>query len=738
MKQFLYTLLIAILLISCNQNNPNAFIEGEKYVFNLSFKLSEIDIASRSFQDNISTDDFPPLWIVVFDNNGYLIEYAQASNFSKLNNITNCSVTLTASAQKSIIHLLLNYSNNDPNLSFGHENNIIGSLFVKNNKDTYWQRIELPEGINEVSMNQYMKNIPLLRNFLKVSVFNNDNNFEFEGFSIINVPNTGTVAPFYNGKFVDWKEPKTYQEIVSTGYIGIMPDSVVYINIDATRPTWQNDPFYLYEKPFFENTTNIDKTTTVLIKGKYKGAESSYYKVDIIYKDGSINKYYHLLRNFEYIINLDKVTGNGHSTALAAAKGVAGNNIQSSIELHDLLNISDGNSTLYVSYTDTILTTTNTITLKYKYIPNMAKPNTVANDLVQIQKDNSNKIFSSIENNTSVDNNGWSTIILTPNMAMPTSAQIESIVLYLTNNNLSRKITYTLRPKYDMFLHCTPWVIDSVGAKVNADIYIPEGLSPNMFPLTFKLTAVSSAIDGSKLPYISPANGENGDDIYTEIEEKTLYYIKMLSFESYTFLPLNEDKTKRIITCHFITNTNKSASTIIASNKYFYDASNSFNNISLSWGEYAAFYGNQTTNISLPNGANFKSSNWNVSANNSSIVSLTTTLWDTPIQIQILYNNETITLDGPTRTKIKMKLTALGNNIPNNNTNITIKKENTTIASKPWSELKQGVIFDVGTKTAISTQFSFSYTNNNITYTATTLAEDLVNNLGTTLTFSRQ
>lgn len=646
---------MSLLLVGCQEvDTPQDFVEGEEYAFDMNVMLSGMDdIQTRAFRDNVT--DFPPLWLVVFDNNGYFVEAAKATNFSREGNVTNFSVVLTATSQPRIVHLLLNYvddSVSDLGLEYEHENNLIGSMVVSGDRDVYWQRVEVPGGINEASINSSMIKVPLLRNFLKIAVHNNCDYFLLSGFYVMNVPNEGTVAPYKDGEFLDWKDSKTYDGIEELGYKGIMPDNVTFKNQNLSDAVWQTNPFYLYEKPFDATTGNSGNTLTVLLKGMYKNGSlkrDTYYKVDIIYKKDGVNYYYDLIRNFVYNISIDDVTGDGAATPEEAARGAANNNMSSSVNLKDLLNISDGTSALYVSYIDTTLTTTDDVLLKFKYIPNIDNPNNVRNDLVNFTRKNTN-LFESIDfHNGEVDSEGWSVAILSPKDIVPTAEISEALIVYV--ENLSREVTFRLRPKYDMIVECLPNVIPEIpGSDLLVNVKLPNNLNRALFPIDLHLTSVARVDDGSSLPYISPHKSEY---ISVELIDGVLYFVKALDYEDY--LQLEVDENMRVVPLRFITNIEKSASKVFAYNKYFNDANDNFRNTSDSYiSNYKLLSGNyygvgnnvnfeftvkesSTYQISSDN-LNLSTENITLSANSQYSNTYTTTTWGDRPHISVAYN----------------------------------------------------------------------------------------------------
>lgn len=199
--------------------SSNDVTEGEEVTLSMSVSVPGMEVATRALGEYGYTDgSHPSLWVVVFDQQGYLVETAKAydQEYTDISadhkTTTQFSVDLHATPEPCTIHYLLNYSDDDLDLSYGHETSVIGALIVED-KDVYWQRKSLPGGINDnvdyVAAN--FTQIPLVRNFAKITVTNSANNFTLSGFYVLNVPKSGTVAPLSNGAFVN------YQPTVPTG-----------------------------------------------------------------------------------------------------------------------------------------------------------------------------------------------------------------------------------------------------------------------------------------------------------------------------------------------------------------------------------------------------------------------------------------------------------------------------------------------------------------------------------------
>lgn len=609
MKRLLYILLCLPLWLACTDEHIPAsnheVEEGTPVELRMSVALGEMNIASsRTMSDDIA--DYPSLWVVAFDKDGYLVEYAKATGLKRLEggtlHETEFSVILHATSEPRTLHFIANYTDDTKdeklNLEYGHESNVIGSLTVSGKHDVYWHRKVLSGGINTnpdyIAAN--FRRIPLLRNFAKITVSENLENFELTGFYVLNVPTSGTVAPYSNGAFVDYmseekaETAKTYQELKDENYIGTMPDDVEY-NQDGSSISWGTTSFYMYENTY---RGEEQETTSILIKGKFGDSSTeTYYRADLTLPNVAtgLSEYYHILRNFHYQLNITSVIAAGKDTPEAAIEAPANNNLSGSVQVQNLSNISDGTAKLEVSYTDMVLVSTDKVTLKYRFLTNVADTTSHANNRVQIYKPDGTVIDSytvATSNETYKDANGatktssWRVITITPVGTLPASAQVQKITLYDQETKLRREVTYTLRSKLDMEVNCTPKVESAVGESVVVNICIPNNLNENLFPLEFAIESQTSETSSTLKQYISPNKSEvmsvkTGGSIVTGYEGQRSYqYIKELTYEDYTKLQVVDGK--RVFPVNFVTNTANSASTVYVDNKYFNKGSDFFVN----------------------------------------------------------------------------------------------------------------------------------------------------------------
>lgn len=629
-----YINLLLFLLVAaftaCNDESSSiqSKVKGERVELNMSFMLGEMASASSRALGEYSQytiGNHPSLWVVVFDENGYLVEWAKATDQQFKSgaslNETEFKVTLHGTSEPRILHFLANYAD-ELTLEYGHESNVIGSMMVGERKDVYWQRIESSEGINDKTTFQ---RIPLLRNFAKVTIVNDFTNFQLEGFYVLNPPKYGMVAPFSNGEFVNYlkatETTKSYFELLADGYTGTTPATKEY-DIDYAESKWltANSPFYTYENSFHQDAK---ETVSILIKGRYRSnastsfnnVETTYYHVDMVYEDENTHLpvYFHVLRNFHYEYHIKSINGVGKSNPQEAISSPAGNNLVGSVLIKDMPNISNGEAAMYVQYTDTVLVTDNTIYLKYKFTDNVNMEDTspsyhlneqvnlsfkgdaVFNDYKFLSKNkdaDGNYILLDTNvnkhNELYVDEKGWGVIVLYPNTSGDYT-QTQTLTIANVDTRLSRDVVFQMRPKLTCIVDCTEQVPDIIGQNVTVRILLPDELNENLFPLDFSIESDDTGTT-NLLQYLSPKNTEeisiktgnsivkNGSLDFTAMS--SFQYIKKLTYEQYSDLSTEtvNGVSYRVFPCYFVTNIANSASTIYVYNKYFRLASDSFTN----------------------------------------------------------------------------------------------------------------------------------------------------------------
>lgn len=633
MKRLFYILTSILLLASCSDEisflNKKAVKEGDPVTLAVSIQTpGETTLETRALVD--MTDDIQKnlnLWLLVFDENSIFVQAAQAQPSDNVDHNghtdTKFTVTLNTTSAKRIIHFIA--YDGDPNEGvgaiiqnlqnqFGTESTMLQQLYTENDQAAYWQRWEVngiynddeeTTGVNEATV---FECVPLVRNFSKITITDNADNFDIQGYTIVNRPSRGTVAPYSNGSFIEYvndRTNKTFDELKS--YPGSSPSGTTF----STSTTMQNDgPLYLYETP---NAEGDDKgRTSIIIQGSRNNA-TYYYKVDLVYYDtnneAAGHLFYNILRNFNYNVIINEVNGAGYSTLDAAISGAASNNLSASTATSSLSVISDGTQRLEVTETYFCFTESGVKqVLKYKFSYNDGNNWVVNNDLVDVTSSN-DALFNGGASGWSVPNNddsdGWRTITMdlnTPAAQTQTSNfHIYASINEINNSNLSAQLKQTLtsgemlyrnvqvdlRRPYTMLVDCPSYVPAGEGQAVQANLLIPQNINEALFPMDILLEAEDKYIypnssSSVKLPvHIGPS-------IVTGNNQNSFQYARTITKEEYRGLlestNPNDKKTVNgvnyvVVPCYFKTSVAASATTIFAYNEYFNTASDEYLNV---------------------------------------------------------------------------------------------------------------------------------------------------------------
>lgn len=641
-----------------NMLTQSAEETGEKVLLNFSVQIPEASgVESRSF----TNPEINSLYLAVFDGNGYLSYVAEATRtdgekgLGTAKNPIPFTVELSQTPNKRIIHFLAN-TTIDAN-DFGTENELIGALYTTDKQDAYWQRVELDNGVQfeytDANNNKQYDSgeaitantigtkftaVPLIRNFAKITIKTADGittagnvGFTLEGFTVVNVPDRGSVAPFNTnkGRFTQYvdanKDAYSYSDLTgeTINYTGFIPnttkiDGNVAQDTEKSPFLSSDGVFYMYER---NNQAKNANRTFVIVKGKFGNEASSYYKIDIASKNGNIMRYFDILRNFSYNIVITNVESSGAASPdLAAGMTGSHNNLSAAVETQSLLNISDGAERLFVNYTEYVFVGTGeTMQLKYRYVPDITAPNTVNNGFAAYSWDKENQSVASITPIASAtdDAQGWRALTVTAATIDPN--EVKSQILTLSAGNLSRTVNFILRAKYNFSNENAT----SPQQESNSDSYlkaafrysftIPQNIPESLFPLTF-------VVQGSP-ENIYPNSNLNSLPVKVIDGEKTFGYEREVTYEEY-------QQTGGIINCYFRVNTeNYNGTKITVSNRYFNDSAevtlregtkitingNTLQNGTLTW-----YVGDDNANKEITVSLNNTNVTWNYILNDNS------------------------------------------------------------------------------------------------------------------------
>ena len=505
---------------------------------------------------------------------------------------------------------------------------------------SYWARIEVPyilvEEIEEKQADGTFKkvlslvgdikdafmHVPLLRNYAEITVTddfeNKDDTFKVEGFIVYNLLNRGTVAPYNSNtqQFQSFFErdgqtitkkylyPEMYKEFHYEGHALTSAQLITDLvrNPDGTIKEFKpGEPFYVYERKVSVMTDEEEKWREspphIIIKARYSDDGDAvketdpvyYYKMDLVYTEKDAQgteevKYYNILRNFQYDFNITKIHDVGYDSWEKAVDGAAGNNISGSSTTSKLTNISDDDGRLWVSYTDITLVTGEDVVFRYKYIPNYYgtegseyAQGAVRNDLVHFQNIKGDVITGIDKGDEKDAADGWREVTIHVNE--PSNITRQQILYLKTNNsNLNRQIRHTLRKKLTMQVEATPKVLGQILQPVKVDIKLPPGMTEDMFPLALNMETEHRTLSPDATANDDPIPVTAGPSIVTgRVGESSYYYtVTIPTFDAYNALP--KDGDMRVVTTHWRTNMAANASTFYVANKYFNQASDSWEN----------------------------------------------------------------------------------------------------------------------------------------------------------------
>ena len=479
-----------IALAACNKDIivPEIVTDSENVVLDFSVVVPEAQTATKAFSD---TPAITGLTVLVFDANQILLTATDAiiADDQTTADRVEFKVTLPQHGSACSVHFVANC----PSVADVTTEGEMTSLVTSGSQDVYWQKVAVPnliaanQTLKDTLINTYFTKIPLIRNFSKVSVVaNNVTGFTLQGYTLINVPTSGTVVPYNTaaGVFESYHRNGTglgYAALKANGYNGFMPVGVSY---DTTIPETitNKNPLYTYESKLREADN-----TALIVYGTYNGT-AGYYKVDFVSSSNTYNNgNYEILRNLHYVVTINSVVGAGYPTAAAAVAAVAGNNIATSTATQNLLNISDGTSRLFVDEITKHIVASQAFTVKFKYEPTInATPNNTGAIITRSKTDaDPDAVIYGTPEVASSDVDGWRTITITPK-ALPTAAgTVYTEDLTIKIGSLSRTVKLYLHQPYAMTVACTPETVSEVNTEVTVNITVPSGLPEEIFPLQF-------------------------------------------------------------------------------------------------------------------------------------------------------------------------------------------------------------------------------------------------------------
>ena len=479
----------------------------------------------------------------------------------------------------------------------------------------------------------HLEHVHLLRNFAEILVEDltgDTDPFQLMGFSIYNTIDRGTVAPYNNKNqefqcFVDEEEAAAGSEVIYDydelmnlpfPYEGHALSSAllnqnmpkrngeyIWYGPDLTNPSKEQEHFFMYERKVSVRTDEEDKWREspphVIVKAKY-GEQECYYKFDLVYniigKDPDGNeivtdiKYFHILRNFLYHFQIKRVHSPGYETVEEAIKGITSNNLAGSTTTSGLKEVAVGINRIAVSFTDTTIVNSGPVHFRYKYEPNYdqadARPEN-SSPYVNLLDADGNPLAANgdvIESHAVAGNDiqegeldGYRDVVF--NIKEPGDQIMEQVVTVKPQDvQLTRRIRFILRKKLKMTVECEPRIKSGINVEQYVKIRIQPGLTEDMFPLELNMETLNRTLspDATKNTIPVTAGTSIIDEDGRRGEQSYYYTVTIPTFIAYQELP--DDGNMKVVTTHWLTNMAANASTFYVANKYFNQASDSWEN----------------------------------------------------------------------------------------------------------------------------------------------------------------
>lgn len=611
---YILSLMLPVLLSACSDDSlpdvPSPDVpDGTPVDLFVGADLPEIKsgVDTRAMGEQPTADDLRNnlrINLFVFDESGVMLQFIEPDDISieDINENTGHVIfrvhNIYSSTLPRRLHFVVTSAPDLRDIDGGEyisamagETTVMPALLTSGNTDAYWGMSVENDGIKK----DMSLNVKLIRNFVKVSVTSSapSTNFKLSGYTVVNRPNRGTVAPYIykDHLFASFLAPDnallSYDELISQGYYGVNPagsesDMICTTEAEVLASLTDSEkrlkagetdtPYYFYERSQ-SNLTAMGSdvaVTYVIVAGEYKG-KRCYYKIDIGHDSEGKFKFYDLLRNFCYTVDITEVGGAGASTLQEAMNGAAHNNISASVVTRDLFSIGYDNEIIEVGATRVIFTEKTTdYELRFRYtVPNgefdpaKLKIYDLNNESVEYSMKGVSTTSTTVDlggevvqsASLSKKENGkdsWYTLKVTTNAVPADSRRLEQNlrIYYAGGAGLGRTVTLMLRRPWNLpdVTHTNPK--SDRGSEFSVTFSIPSGLSSSQFPLILTFESDKQNIyaqNGSELSVDIDKSGFSGGTT-----DNVMLYEWRMEWEDYT---RNNDTGGGTYTARFKTNT---------------------------------------------------------------------------------------------------------------------------------------------------------------------------------------
>ncbi len=598
MKKVFYIFAAALVAITaCNKeiespssNQDDVLVIGENgpmatLTFTATFPDTKIPTPTKGAMGDTPVID--NVYVAVFGlssntQGGNLQHWAPAT----LTKVTDAShtytadytVTLPLTDEPMVVNFIVNYPSDEPPL-FDREKVVMNRFYTEGDNGAYWQRVELPNGIKgktnddgvlvlDDATTALLNHVHLVRNFAKITLEASTESSEFDilGYTLINVPTRGNLAPMNNNSFnTPYMEIAGYCDGTAEGnfvdaldqanYRGFMPEGV---EIDTSNPGEDSmedagTGFYMFERTI---PTTANTQTAIIAELKWKSADkitnpnnkplagkTYFYKIEVIGKDG---EYVPIRRNIWYKINLTGLEGDGETTFNKAFSGAYFGNVSASIETATLNEITDNISTITVNRMDyTTVNDGDVVDIYFQYKPTSSETVLIEGTDVSVDIRGIDGYSQSIDDRTiattstitTINGVQWGKITVTLKNR-PSSGMLRGALRIQGNRQgkrvLFRDIIFTVMAKADFLSTSSDVSVD--GNNVTVTIKLPDKLSYGVFPVQVMIESQYNNLttNSTDLPV---AFGPSAFDS----SKNSFYFVKTIQYSDYYHKDANGD-----------------------------------------------------------------------------------------------------------------------------------------------------------------------------------------------------
>lgn len=489
---------IVIILTSCSTEHEKIMGSTEDIPENTPIEVLFSGYTREMEEENIRTrtnsSSINNLRLLVFNENGDFLYsrkavlagetdapsedrvYLPDEKKESIKRIKLFSVQLLSSTNKRYIHFIANYDWEDFQQDYFLEGRSQGQIIpqLKTTKtNVFWQQVEV-NGIHENSFKG--KVIKMIRNTAKIHVnyIGNVSDFSFEGFTIYNRYDRGTIAPyFFNNQDLTFSFPQK--------------PTVPTIPADVNLMERSDFGFYPEGLDVFEHSNTENQSIFILIKGRYKNKREGFYKIDLTEFNPELatTSLHAVIRNHMLKVNINMVLNEGYETEEMAVNSPAGNNIFASIEMENYPTVSNGKETFSVGTVESVFVKAPAkFSTKVFYSAGMRNVRLYRdweNDQhAQYVKDLSFNIPDSTSNEGEISlefkeiPKNETLKFRLKLVAQPNKG--------LTSSIITRNINVYIRPPYDFNAEIDTYGLYAAGSKVTISFDVPSTLSESLFP----------------------------------------------------------------------------------------------------------------------------------------------------------------------------------------------------------------------------------------------------------------